>query len=483
VEKKTLLIIGLLSLLLSTSMVYRHFSIIASAAATLHVYPGNSIQQALNSAQNGDVIFVHNGTYAERIVLNKTVSLIGISNPLIQVTGSGSVVTINASNVVFNGFTIERIDDHSNWDNGVSITGISTGCNVTENKITNNHYGIFVNASANYVYGNNITENTVGIGIENSSNNLVSANNVNRTGGGGICLLESSNNTVSFNKVENNRGCGIGLFFSAYNTIFGNNLTSFRDIGILLSLSSDNNVSSNNIEDNLSDYGIKLQCSSNNNSISGNYINKNQYGIYVVDSPSTFISANKIISNSFGVILGSPSNIVTTNNFANNEVGVKILSSSNTLHHNNFINNINQTYLHKPSYSNSWDNGYPSGGNYWNDYVGTDANGDGIGDIPYTINENNTDRYPLMSPYGASPPTTPTPTPTPTPTSQPTTATTPIPETSPKPSPSASPQESTPSPKPEPHPETFPTTIVAAPIASVAFIGVGLLVYFKKRKH
>jgi hypothetical protein len=35
----------------------------------------------------------------------------------------------------------------------------------------------------------------------------------------------------------------------------------------------------------------------------------------------------------------------------------------------------------------------------------------------------------------------------------------------------------------EPEPEPFPTTIVIAPIVSVAVVGVGLLVYFKKRKR
>jgi len=44
-----------------------------------------------------------------------------------------------------------------------------------------------------------------------------------------------------------------------------------------------------------------------------------------------------------------------------------------------------------------WDDGYPSGGNYWSDYAGVDADGDGIGDTPYVIDENNTDRYPLIS--------------------------------------------------------------------------------------
>jgi hypothetical protein len=51
--------------------------------------------------------------------------------------------------------------------------------------------------------------------------------------------------------------------------------------------------------------------------------------------------------------------------------------------------------------ANAWDDGYPSGGNYWSDYTGTDANYDGIGDTPYTIDALNQDRYPLMGPFGS----------------------------------------------------------------------------------
>jgi len=72
-------------------------------------------------------------------------------------------------------------------------------------------------------------------------------------------------------------------------------------------------------------------------------------------------------------------------------------------------------YFYTSGYANIWDDGYPSGGNYWSDYTGADlCNGpyqnetgsDGIGDSPYIIDENNTDSYPLMNPWGTGTPAT-----------------------------------------------------------------------------
>lgn len=61
---------------------------------------------------------------------------------------------------------------------------------------------------------------------------------------------------------------------------------------------------------------------------------------------------------------------------------------------------------------NAWDNGYPSGGNYWSGYAGEDncsgpnqdvcPDPDGIGDAARTIDVNSTDRYPLMEVYDSS---------------------------------------------------------------------------------
>jgi len=71
------------------------------------------------------------------------------------------------------------------------------------------------------------------------------------------------------------------------------------------------------------------------------------------------------------------------------------------------VENQQQFYIFK-SYGNLWDNDYPSGGNYWSDYVGVDVKrgpnqdlpgSDGIGDTPYIIDTDNRDHYPLMNPY------------------------------------------------------------------------------------
>ena len=92
---------------------------------------------------------------------------------------------------------------------------------------------------------------------------------------------------------------------------------------------------------------------------------------------------------------------------------------------------------------------------------------------------------PTSSP-SPSPAPTPTPTPTPSPTNPPTPTPTILPSPSPSPTetPSPSPEPTIdPTQSPEPQPEPFPTTLVAAIVSIAAIIGIGLFVYFKKRKY
>lgn len=67
----------------------------------------------------------------------------------------------------------------------------------------------------------------------------------------------------------------------------------------------------------------------------------------------------------------SDNNIVGNNITENNQYGIRLAeSSSNSIYHNNFISNAEQVL--SSTSTNVWDDGYPSGGNYWSDYNGTD---------------------------------------------------------------------------------------------------------------
>ena len=60
------------------------------------------------------------------------------------------------------------------------------------------------------------------------------------------------------------------------------------------------------------------------------------------------------------------------------------------------MENTRHAFVGGLSTGNVWDDGYPSGGNYWDNYTGVDSNHDGIGDTPYIIDADNVDNYPLM---------------------------------------------------------------------------------------
>jgi parallel beta-helix repeat protein len=132
-------------------------------------------------------------------------------------------------------------------------------------------------------------------------------------------------------------------------------------------------------------------------------------GIQLFNSTDNMIIGNSLAGNNYeGVgVYYSSDNVITQNSITNNQVGVGAYnSSSNLIFDNNFINNTYQVYLENSV--SVWDNGYPFGGNYWSDYTGNDFNSgpyqnvtgsDEKGDIPYVIDADNQDRYPIMNPY------------------------------------------------------------------------------------
>ena len=125
-------------------------------------------------------------------------------------------------------------------------------------------------------------------------------------------------------------------------------------------------------------------------------------GINPIQSSGNTFSGNKIFWNLYGIFFTSSNdNFVFENVIKGNTRGIEMLdqSNNNKIYHNNFISNDEDNAY--DDMVNTWDDDYPSGGNYWDDYTGADNDDDGIGDTPYEIagDGNNEDRYPLMNPY------------------------------------------------------------------------------------
>jgi parallel beta-helix repeat protein len=188
-------------------------------------------------------------------------------------------------------------------------------------------------------------------------------------------------------------------------------------VGILV-LSSNCKISDNTIMDNAA-AGVFLTGSSN--TVESNLIARNDLGIEITSGSDNLIQSNDILNNKRigALIIDSANNAFVGNNIVGqNETdayGIQIGSydGGNLFYHNDFENN----YVHVEGgdsalSANLWDNGYPSGGNYWDTYESVDnykgfaqneTGSDGIGDILYQITAANVDRYPLMQPVRLNP--------------------------------------------------------------------------------
>jgi parallel beta-helix repeat protein len=433
------------------------------------------IQTAVNAAAPGGLIRVRAGVYHEHVVVNTTVNLVGDGweNTTIDGQGMGNVVTVIASNVAVSGFTVQNGDNgitgsatgttykqnlvrHNGF--GVSLQDCASN-NLTDNIIVDNRYGLQILGSSDQItmrrntIANNVKNFAAGIGdnaaflsslrFDIDTSNTINGKPIYYLGGthnfevpanaGFVAAIDSSNITIKGMNLANNSH-GVLLVNSSNCSISNVNITDNDDTGIYLLLHSDNNTIANSMVNNCA-YGIKVWDSSNN-TIRHNVVkNCGSFGIIVHGPPAenNEISENILMNNGIGIHLGGFSvnhviernalinngialstdwfgNVYRENSIVKNSVGFyQFGSSGNRIFHNNFIDN-KQDVL--PPGTNFWDDGYPSGGNYWSNYNGSDLyNGpyqnatgsDAIGDMPHIIDKENKDMYPLMKPWAPSP--------------------------------------------------------------------------------
>lgn len=217
-----------------------------------------TIQQGIDQANDGDTVFVYNGTYNENIVIDKTLSLIGEDYTITFINGRdvGNVIKINADGVTIKGFTIQH--------GGLTYPLAGINCSSDHNKISENsiifhYYGITLYRSSNNEITGNIIQNNdnCGIYLSQSTHNIIKNNTIQQHVYNGIGIYDSSNNnTIQKNMLKNNNYCGVNIKISSFNIVRENNFVD-NNIGIHIP-SLENTIEENSFSGNIKDIEEEL---------------------------------------------------------------------------------------------------------------------------------------------------------------------------------------------------------------------------------
>ncbi len=356
----------------------------------------STIDAALTAAETGDVIEVHGGIYPAPLVVNKTVTLIGVDRPVIDGRGKGSLVLLNAADGVFKGFVVRGSGQSlAHEDTGIVIQ--APRVTVADNVLQDVMFGIYFANAPDGIAQNNII---VGKPLEASMR------------GDGIRVWYSDHVQLIGNEITLGRDTLI--WYANHITIQGNHIHDNR-YGLHFMYNKNAVVENNVIEDNA--VGAYMMYSAGLVMTSNRFIHNrgaSGYGIAFKDMDHAQVTENLFIDNVTAVYLdNSPSlvdeyNTFSRNFIAYNDVGLMGLPSvkRNIFQDNSFLENYQQVSVQGRGnlLGNVWNQ--DGIGNYWSDYVGYDADHDGLGDTPYRAEklfESMTDREPALKLFAFNP--------------------------------------------------------------------------------
>lgn len=356
--------------------------LIASVADGATIAVSSNLQAAIDAASVGDTLQVGPGDY-DRITVKKSLNLVG-NGAVIRAGNRDACVNVEANDVSISGFTVR-----------------------------DGFYGIKLNNVRGSVIANNTVIHCVqpGITLLYSNGNTITGNNASFNGLGGegwygIYLSSSNDNLITNNVAYGNGAYGINLFPSCSNNTIRGNVLQGNMYGLYMFTDCSRNIiESNDMSRNTnSGMDLRFNCTDNlilNNSIRDNVVS----GIVLMESGQNTIKGNLIEGNRrYGLQIQSDSdgNTIIYNNITDSQTGIFLDSSQNQIYGNVIAYNVIQAEDRRV---NTWNAGYPQGGNLWSDYHGSDEmqgpdqdviGKDGFGDLPYEINERAFDQYPVM---------------------------------------------------------------------------------------
>lgn len=337
--------------------------------------PPISIAAAIAAAPPGGTVVIPAGTYHGALVIDRPVVLVGEGQPVIDGGGEGDVVRITAEGVTLRGFDIRHSARIVTGEPaGIRVQG--DGATLEDNRLEDVLYGIVLDESDGHLVRGNYVSSVLSLPAERrghaiyvwySADNLIEDNTV-KLAKDGIFLGFATDTVVQRNRVTDLR-YGLHTMY-AHGLVLRDNVFTDNVAGASLMYSRDVVVEGNEFSENrspASGYGILFK-DMDDVSIINNRIHHNRLGLTVDGAPAT------------------PGAFVTLerNLIAFNTIALQLFTTTDmTFVENSFIGNVQQVESLGGSLEthNRWS--LDGRGNYWDDYEGYDANGDGVGDLPY----------------------------------------------------------------------------------------------------
>lgn len=357
---------------------------------------GSPLMTVIAAAEPHATIHVPAGRYRGMLAIEKSVTLIADGEAILDGNETGDVVRINAPDVTLRGFRLTASGDSLDRQN----------C------------GILINAPRATVMDNTLDDVLLGVVLSNAADTVVRGNRIRGKPldlgrrGDGIRVWSSPRTHVDRNELIGVRD--VVVWYSQDVKLTGNSVTDSR-YGMHFMYASGGVIEENRLSDN--SVGVFLMYSSHV-TMRHNLLERNRgpsgYGLGLKDVDGLLLEENQIVANRVGLYIdSSPSRADIThqlrrNTVAYNDIGLAMLPAVQRNHFsdNNFVENIEQVAILGSGELRNNVFAIAGRGNYWSDYVGIDAGGDGIGDRPYqalSLFESLMDREPKMRLFIYSP--------------------------------------------------------------------------------